>query len=347
MLDAISQAEHTIALCTYIFDRDEAGAMFGEALEAAVRRHVEVRVLIDSVGARYSWPSMVRELVRRKVPVARFLHSVVPWRMPYMNLRSHRKILVVDGRIGFTGGMNIRAGHLVASNPKSPVQDVHFRVEGPVVGQMMNVFAEDWGYTTRELIDGEAWFPGNPEDGPVVARGIPDGPDRDLDNLRWTMLGALARAHTSVRIVTPYFLPDMTLITSLNLAAMRGVRVQIVLPEVNNLPVVKWASMAQLWQMLLRGCEIYLSPPPFDHSKIMVVDDTWTLIGSANWDPRSLRLNFEYNLECYDAGLATSMSRIVDEKIATARSLSLAEVDGRSFPIRLRDSTARLFAPYL
>lgn len=347
MLQAIEHAERSIALSTYIFDNDVTGRSFVDALGRAVERGVEVRVLVDSVGARYSWPPIMGLLARQQVRVARFLHSVWPWRMPYMNLRNHRKLLLVDGRVGFTGGMNIRVGHVMAAKTRSPVCDLHFKVVGPVVTQMMHVFAEDWAFTTRELLTGEVWFPVVEPCGPVVARGIPDGPDHDLDKLRWTILGALARARHSVRVVTPYFLPDPTLVTSLNLAALRGVRVEVVLPDKNNLPFVKWASQAQLWQILSRDCRVFYLPPPFDHSKLMVVDGAWALIGSANWDPRSLRLNFEFNLELYDAELGRRLDLIVDEKIAVAREITLADVDGRPFPVKLRDGVARLFTPYL
>ena len=175
----------------------------------------------------------------------------------------------------------------------------------------------------------------------------PDNPDRDLGNLPWTLLGALARAQQTVKIVTPYFLPDASLVTSLNVASMRGVNVDIVLPEKNNLLPVTWAMNAQLWQVLTHECRVHLSPPPFDHSKLMVVDGAWALIGSANWDPRSLRLNFEYNVECYDEDLASRLDAIAEEKISRSRRVTLADVDGRKFPVRLRDGIVRLFSTYL
>lgn len=347
MISAIDEAEVSVGLATYIFDNDAAGRMFRDALERAVKRGLTVRVLVDSVGARYSWPPIVRTLKKHRIRVARFLHSAVPWRMPYMNLRSHRKILVTDGKVGFTGGMNIRAGHLLASNPKSPVQDVHFRVRGPVVAQMSHVFAEDWAFATRELLDGDEWFPFLGECGPVLSRGIPDGPDEDLDKLRWTLLGAVSAARRSIRIVTPYFLPEDSLITALNVAAMRGVDVQIVLPEKNNLPFVKWATSHLLARLLSHGCRVIMTPPPFDHSKIMIVDDAWTTIGSANWDPRSLRLNFEFNLECYDPALAQELTGLVTKKVSRGRELMLRDVDRRPILIRLRDGIAGLASPYL
>jgi cardiolipin synthase len=181
----------------------------------------------------------------------------------------------------------------------------------------------------------------------VAARGIPDGPDDDFENIRWTLEAALGAARSAVRVVTPYFLPETSLIAALRLAAIRGVTVDIVLPEVNNLRIVQWAQNAQLWQILEVGCRVWLSPPPFDHSKLMVVDDDWSLFGSANWDPRSLRLNFEIAVECYERTLARNLARIADEKIAASRRASLQEVDQRRLPVRLRDGVARLFLPYL
>lgn len=347
MLEAIEGAEYTVALSTYIFDTDYAGMAFADALERAVKRGVAVRVLIDGVGALYSWPSMTRELARRRIPADRFLHSWFLWRMPFLNLRSHRKILVADGRVGFTGGMNIREGHLLQRNPKSPVQDIHFQFEGPVVSHLMHVFADDWAFTTREVLTGPRWFPPPQMAGSIAARGIIDGPDENIDKLRWALLGALARAHHRVRIVTPYFLPDSTLITSLNVAALRGVEVEIVLPEVTNLRFVKWATQAELWQVLAHGCRVYYSPPPFDHSKIMVVDGAWACVGSANWDPRSLRLNFEFNVECYGAEFAAELDRLVDAKIEKCREVTKKDMDARPILVQLRDGVARLLKPYL
>ncbi len=347
MLAAINQAERSISLSTYIFDDDRAGEMFVDALAAAVARGVQVRVLVDGVGASYSWPSILGPLRRARVPAARFLPRRIPWAFRFANLRSHRKILVADGKIGFTGGMNIRAGHYPALHPRRSIRDVHFRVEGPVVAHLQDIFCEDWSFCTGERLEGEAWFPEIRPAGSAFARGISDGPDEDFEKLRWTLLGALACARRSIHIVTPYFLPDMGLITSLNVAALRGVEVDILIPENNNLKLVQWAAAAQLWQVVERGCRVWFSPPPFDHSKLMVVDGRWSLLGSSNWDPRSLRLNFEFNLECYDWELANRLERLIRRKIGPARPVTLADLDGRSLPTKLRDGVARLLTPYL
>ena len=134
---------------------------------------------------------------------------------------------------------------------------------------------------------------------------------------------------------------------ALNTAALRGVSVDILLPEKNNLRMVQWASFAHYWQMLERGCRIWHSPPPFDHSKLMLVDDTWSLVGSTNWDPRSLRLNFELNLECYDGELHRALGAWFDRRLEVSREVTLSEVENRGLPRRLRDGVARLLAPYL
>ena len=349
MLAAIEAAKKTISLTTYIFDNDKSGEKFVTALKAAVERRIEVRVLIDAAGTRYSWPPITYKLRHAQIPFAKFLPASIftPWRVATINLRNHRKILVVDGQTAFTGGMNIRHGNVLADRPKSPVQDLHFCIEGPLVTKLQEAFANDWTFATSEILDGKIWFPEVKEFGDVIARVITDGPDADYDKLRLTLLAALAEAQTSVKILTPYFLPDNALVTALNLAALRGVRVDIILPQKNNLPFVHWASRAMWWQVLERGCHVWLTPPPFDHSKLMIVDGHWVLLGSANWDARSLRLNFELNVECYGREFAREMEKVIGKKISAAHEVTLAEADGRSFPAKLRDAVARLFSPYL
>jgi cardiolipin synthase len=350
MLDAIAAARRTVSLSTYIFDYDGVGRRFRDALAAAVARGVEVRVIVDAVGARYSFPPISAALTQRGVPTAVFLRTLIPWRMPYFNLRTHRKILVADGRVAFVGGMNLRDAHLVQSAGAAAVQDLHFRIEGPVVEQIQEVFAADWQFCRGEELAGDGWFPRlEPLGGAagVEARVIPDGPNGDLDKLRWTLLGALAAARRSVRIVTPYFLPDTDLLTALQVAALRGVEVEVLLPRHNNLALVAWAATAQLPYLLQHGCRVFYTPPPFDHSKLMLVDGTWALIGSANWDPRSLRLNFEISVELYGAATVDRLQRIFDAKKAPARELTLDDLASRPWWAKLRDALARLAQPYL
>jgi cardiolipin synthase A/B len=308
---------------------------------------VEVRVLIDAMGIRYSWPSIRRTLREEAVRYALFLPSLAVWHLMTLNMRTHRKILVTDGRVGFTGGMNIRADHCFERHASRPVQDIHFRIRGPVVTQLQEVFADDWLFTTGEALRGDSWFPILEKAGHTLARGVTDGPDENFEKLRWTLLGALSIARHSVRIVTPYFVPDPAVMSALNVAAMRGVQVDIVLPARSNLPFVLAASRAMWRQVLEHGCRIWLTPPPFDHSKLMLVDRGWVLFGSANRDARSLRLNFEFNVEGYDVELACQLEELVETKLRAAHRVSLQEVDGRPLAIRLRDGIAGLLTPYL
>ena len=347
MLKAINAAQVSVALNSYIFDSDRVGDQFLEALKCANERGIEVRVMIDGVGARYSKPSMVDRLKKEGIEVAAFLPSKAPWKMAFANLRNHRKILVVDGHIGFTGGTNIREGHCLNLKPDFPVACLHFQIQGPVVCDLMEAFAIDWAFTTQEKLAGPTWFPKLERQGNILARGVPDGPDEDLDKINEMILGALATAKDHVRIVTPYFLPSRSIIDALCVAAMRGVTVDVLLPSKNNIAIMNWAVLPQLPHLIQKGVNIYLSPAPFDHTKLFTVDGIWSLIGSTNWDPRSMRLNFEYNLECYSEELASSLDTFIDEKLAKAKQVTLEKIEQRSTFIRLRDGAAQLMAPYL
>ncbi len=343
MLAAIEAAEKSIGLCSYIFRADSAGRPFIDALIRAHKRGVQVRVLIDGIGGGYLWPGTYVRLRRAGVTVGRFLHSYWPWRTPFLNLRNHRKVMVVDGRIAFVGGINIGKENVLAASPAHPVRDVHFRLEGPVVEQLVESFADDWLFEKGETLSDERWFPPLQPAGAYEARAIPSGPDEDLEQIEFVALHAISCARHSIRIVTPYYLPPDVLTTALSLAAMRGLYVDIVVPEHSNYRVLDWARRVAFRELLQAGCRIWLRQGPFEHSKIMAIDNTWTMIGSANWDTRSFRLNFELNVEVQGAEFAAQ----VDALVRTTRPLELAELNGDSLPLRLRNAAARLLTPYL
>ena len=345
MLAAIAAAKSSIGLSSYIFRDDVWGGRFIEALAAANARGVAVRVLIDGIGGGWLLSPAYHRLRRQGVTVERFMHSLLPWRMPFINLRSHKKVLVVDGMVGFTGGMNIADENVMAARPKIPVRDMHFRIDGPVVRQLGAAFAADWALATNEELAGDGWLP------PVILRSgalgrvIDCGPDEDVEKVEFAVLQAVSCARTHIAIMTPYFLPDERLVTALSLAAMRGVAVEIVIPEKSNHRLVDWGTRANSRPLLSEGVRMRCSPPPFHHAKIMVVDNEWCLIGSCNWDIRSFRLNFELCMEIYDRDLAT---RLMAEMQQAGRSeLTLADLDDRPIWVRLRDAGARLMLPYL
>lgn len=347
MIAAIDGAQHTIGLLSYIFDSDRAGDQFLDALSRAKDRGVEVRVLIDGVGARYSKESMVARLTDAGVSAAAFLPTGSFALRRFSNLRNHRKILVVDGRVGFTGGTNIREAHCLELDPKGPTQCLHFRFEGPVVSHLKKVFVTDWAFTTDETLRGPGWFPELERHGTVWARGISHGPDEDFETLSKLIFAALSAARDRVRIVSPYFLPDSRLIEALSVAALRGVKVEIYLPSDNNVKLVEWAAAAQMGMVLEHGCQVFRTKAPFDHTKLMLVDNVWALVGSTNWDPRSLRLNFEFNVECYSHELSARLHGILDRKAEGARPITLEDIENRLFAFKLRDGLARLLSPYL
>lgn len=346
MLSAIESAQQTIGLSTYIFDDDDMGLKFAQALSAARERGVEVRVLIDAVGASYGF-STISTLEELGVQVETFNPPLLPGRFRYANLRNHRKILTIDGQLAFTGGMNIRGCCAKSDDVPASVDDLHFRLGGPIVRHVQDTFTADWLFAANEELVGAGWYSELKPSGEYAARGIVAGPDEPIDRLRLTLLGACQCANRSIRIVTPYFLPEAALISALNVAALRGVTVEILLPEHGNQKLVQWACDAQLWQLVGQGCDVRKTARPFDHSKLVIVDDEWVLMGSSNWDPRSLRLNFEFNVECYGQKLAASLNEIFEAKKAKSKQVTIEQLEARSLPIKLRDGVARLATPFL
>ncbi len=349
MIQAIEEAKQSVGLTMYIFNNDQTGNQFVQALGRAVARGVEVRVLVDDLGAGhlFSWNTISKALQLAGVPTARFLPTLWPRSIAYANLRNHRKMMIVDGTIGFTGGMNITDEYCRSLHTKRAMHDAQFRLDGPIVCRMQQVFVEDWKFTTGETLHGERWFPKLHAQGPTLARAVSSGPDEDIEKLRLVLLGALSSARTRVIIVTPYFLPDADLVAALNIAALRGVQVDIFLPKESDLRLVSWAVMGQLAQVLEYGCRVWYTPGPFIHTKLVLVDGIWTLLGSANWDARSLRLNFEFNIECYDRTLAAAVQSQLEANFAKAVPMTLAKINSRRFLVKLRDSVARLLMPYL
>jgi len=345
MLEAIDKAQDSVFLSSYIFKPDTIGRQFAAALIAAAERGVDVRVLIDAYGELYSLRKIRHQFRRTPVQSAVFLPLTLLHSF-YFNLRNHRKLLIVDSCCGFTGGMNIRKKHLAAGNEPNRVIDIHFKLEGPIIGQLRDAFMEDWHFATAEKRKHKDWPPA-PTVGQACCRGISAGPNEQHEKLNWIVIGALSCARKHIRIMTPYFIPNRAQLAAINAASLRGVKVEILLPEKNNLPYVAWASNAYLFELLELKTHIYYQPPPFVHSKLLLVDEQYALVGSANLDPRSLRLNFEFNVEIFDSRTVKELVTHFDQCRAASREITLEEVDKRSLPLRLRDSLCKLFSPYL
>ena len=347
MCKLIAGAKKEVLMQSYIFNNDRAGQLFLDAFKQAVKNGAKVKVLVDGVGLNYSKPTIAAALKKLKgVEFSVFLPSKQPINLPFVNLRNHRKILIVDGRAAFFGGMNVADGNLVKTNPKEPIIDITCKVEGPVVDQMSRVFEEDWIFSGKKSFVPASFHASGPLPGTMPARIIPDGPDADYDKVELMALGALSCAQKSVHIVTPYFLPENNILTSLEIAAMRGVEVEIILPSKSNIVGMDGAMRANFKRLLAKGVKIFRTQPPFDHSKIMVVDGAWLFVGSANWDVRSFKLNFECNMECMDKQLAEEVLKIIAHKKAHAHSEKWDQHIRPPLLRKLADNALRLLTPY-
>lgn len=345
MVAAMDDARHHILLSSYIFETNESGIGFIDAAERAIRRGIDVRILIDGFGEWYSLPRASRLLRERGVPVARFLPPTLLPPTLHVNLRNHRKILVVDGDVAFTGGMNIGDRHVSAgAQGRARVIDVHFRLRGPVVRQIQRVFADDWTFVTGGGSD--LYVPAPATRGTATCRAVTSGPDEALGALAMILVDAISAARRRVSLMTPYFLPSREIIVALQAAALRGIEVSVVLPSKNNLPFVHWATRNMLPSLLEHGVGVYYQPPPFVHSKLFMIDDGYAQIGSANIDPRSLRLNFELAVEVFDEAFSGALAAHFNEVRARSRRLTMDDLEKRAPLAKFRDAVAWLFSPY-
>lgn len=347
MLKAIDSAHHSITLYSYIFHLDPVGLKFIEALDNAQKRGVMVRVMVDAVGSQSTLRKLRKEFVARSIPFQVFLP--VLWRSRFANLRNHRKLLVVDAVTAFTGGLNIAEIYWPDVSRFQKVLDFHFRLEGEVVYYLQAAFADDWFFICLEQLKGKPWFlteyPKFQSDN--LARVVTDGPGDWQRKMSLHFLSAINSAEKSICICTPYFLPDSGLTTALIAAALRGVEVDILIPRESDHALAAWALYGSLWEILAYGCRVWQSPPPFDHSKLFIIDNEYTSIGSSNWDPRSLRLNFEMNVEFYSPKLANHLTEVFHHKKSAATRYTLEDLDKRPFLVKVQHGFARMFSPYL
>jgi cardiolipin synthase len=347
MLAAIGNAKRSVAMSSYIFRNDTAGEEFAQALSEAAHRGVSVRVLLDGLGTGYLYPRIYYRMKRGGVTVARFLHTWLPWRMPFLNMRNHRKLLVADGELAFLGGINIGVENCAHLSREHQIKDVHFKVEGPAVALVMEMFARDWSFTTEEVLDRDIWWPKLEAQGVLCARGLSSGPDADIYKLEQLLGAALTLAQKRIRIVTPYFLPDARLQFALAQAGLRGVKVEIVVPGSSDQRLMDWAMRGNLRFFRHILATVIATPPPFDHTKLCTIDGEWSLIGSSNWDVRSFRLNFEFDLEIIDRDFTAKLDAMIDARIAKGAKLTPAMLAAEPLWKKLRNAAARLLMPYL
>lgn len=347
---AICNAQRHIHLATYIFNDDRVGKRFMDLLARRAREGVEVRVLYDAFGSAGANLRLFFWRYRKvtNLHIIGFSQANMLKRKFQLNLRNHRKILVIDGILAFTGGVNFHDVYLPHEGVPGII-DYHFKIRGPVVHELQYTFLRDWYYMTDEpaekLLE-KNYFPPLPGAGNSPARIQNSGPTRDETGAALnTFFAAINLASRQVLIVTPYFVPSDSLILSLQQAAFRGVDVKVLVPAVNNHPTLQHASHALYAELLTSGVHIYEREAPFMHSKAAVIDDSAAIIGSANVDPRSLFLNYETNLVVFDAAFASKLKYAIQDDLTHAHEIVYAEWRRRPASQKLIENFFNLFHP--
>jgi len=342
MLEAIRGARRSITFETYIYWSGEIGKRFADALSERARAGVKVHLLVDAVGSSRLDAEALSEMRQAGVEIVKF-HPLRWYTLGRLNNRTHRKLLVVDGKIGFTGGVGIADkwdGH--AQDPDH-WRDSHFRIEGPAVGQMQAAFMDHWIAARSLVLHGEDYFPALEEAGGQWTQTFKSGADDGVESVRLMYLLSLTAASRSIRLASAYFVPDDLTIQTLIRARERGVSIDIVVPgRHTDALVVQKASRASWGPLLQAGVAIYEYQPTMYHCKVMIVDDCWTSVGSTNFDNRSFRLNDEANLNILDGDFAQAESKTLDQDIARSVRITLDIWRRRSWKEKLAERLAAL-----
>lgn len=352
MLEAIEGARHHVHLQSFILANDSVGREFLSALLKRARAGVEVRILYDRFG---STPSVLSGFLRPwrnrdpRMRLAGWSQASLLRRQFQLHLRNHRKTMVVDGRIAFTGGINL--GEVNRSAPGRPaIRDLHVRALGPIVRQLQHAFLSDWSFITGEVPERllcAEHFPPGPGGIGAPARIIPGGPDRAQDLIADSLFACIRVARRQVLAITPYLIPPRDLLRALRIAALEGIEVRLVVPRVNNHWYAGYAGAALYDELLEAGVRIHERRPPFLHTKALVVDDELTMIGTANLDARSLSLNYETNLLVSDPGFAGRVKQQIWEELGASRELTLEAWRKRPAARRILENACNLLAPAL
>lgn len=345
MIQAIEEAKIHIYFSTYIFKDGEISSKFCQALSDAVIRGVDVRLIIDGLGdLLYSRKKPWRKLQKQGVLVKKFLPITLFPPAFSLNLRTHRKVLVCD-TIAFTGGMNISDNHMLTNPSSHKIQDTHYRCEGPITLLLQEAFLMDWAFLTNQTKDTVPLEPCIKSD--KYCRLIFDGLNEGRNTLPELLCGVISAAQQSITIITPYFIPPSELVYALRAAVLRGVTVNVILPEANNVWYLQRASRHMHPAILKMGINIFYQPPPFAHTKLLLIDNNYTLVGSANFDPRSFYLNFELNMEIFSEDFSYTMNQYMKNILKNSTQMDTIFYENLRFRSRLLDSILWLFSPYL
>ena len=347
MEQAIVSARHYVHLMSYIMRPDETGRYFRDLLIQKAREGVQVRLLLDGFGAYQVNGAFVKPFLEAGGRFGIFspmFSRLSHWRP---HLRNHRKILVVDGRIGFTGGLNIGDEYQGRKRRHAPWRDTHLSLQGPAVRSLQEIFSEDWFYATEEDLAEPEFFPPLPPQGPDLVQVIGSGPDYDAETIHRIFFTAINEARNRVHITTPYFIPDPAVLLALKSAAWRGLDVRLLLPGRSDLKLVQLAGRSYYRELLEAGVRIYEHRPGILHAKTMVVDGAWSTVGSANMDTRSFKFNFEVNVMVWGQAFAARMEEIFRQDICEAQRVSVKDLDAKPRLANLAEGVCRVLSPVL
>ena len=346
MLAAVRDAKESINLETYIYWSGEVGQQFAEALADRAKAGVQVHVLLDTIGSRRLDPRSIDLMQNAGVEVRRY-NPLVWYNLARINHRDHRKLLIVDGKVGFTGGAGV--ADIWLGNADSPAhwRDTQFRLEGPAVAQMQAAFMDNWMKTSCRVLDGTLFFPELKPIGEDYAQVFKSSPREGTEDVRLMFLLSIAAARKNIRLAVPYFIPGELITQQLVEACRRGVKVEIIVPGAEtDAALVRHASRSKWGPLFKAGVRIYEYEPTMYHCKVMIVDDLWVSVGSANIDSRSFRLNDEANLNVLAADFAAEQTRAFEEDKKHSREVKMEEWKHRSSGTRILEFLASPFHPH-
>lgn len=348
LIDALRKAESFIHLEYYIFENDELGGRIADILKEKARSGVEVRFIYDDVGSWNLKRSFIRSLREAGVQVHCFMPVVFPWLTSKINYRNHRKIVVIDGKEGYTGGLNI-ADRYLRGTKHGPWRDTHLKIEGTAVNMLQLTFLADWYFATGiQLKDKDKYLMVSDDSvGDTAVQIATSGPDSDWATIMQAYFAAITKATDHIYISTPYFMPGESLLTALKVAALSGIDVRIMLPSRSDSKIVYWASRSYIAELLEAKIKVYLYNKGFNHSKIITIDNRFSSIGTANMDNRSFEDNFEVTAMIYDRNMTDRLeSRFLADLDGCTR-LTYRRWATRSRTDMFKESVARLFSPLL
>lgn len=347
ILKAIKSAKHHIHLEYYIFSDDKIGNQLKNLLIEKSKEGIEIRIIIDDVGSWDLSEIFISELKENGIEIYSFMEVRFPRLTSKMNFRNHRKIVIVDGKIGFTGGLNIADRYIEGAKKMGRWRDTHLQIEGDAVACLQVIFAADWYFVIKENLNGQKYFPPFTENPGAPVQISASGPDSDWQSIEQAFFAAITNAKEKIYITTPYLMPPPSIVSALETAALSNIDVRIIIPEKSDAITPKWCSFSFIEKLLEAGIKVYFYQQGFTHSKFMIVDDVFSTIGTANLDFRSLETNFEVNAFIYDEKFTQKLEKHFLFDLKNSREIKLNEWKKRPWHFKVRESLAHIVSPML